>query len=299
MSVGVIIGRFQIHEIHNGHVRLIEAVRKRHEQVLVLLGCNAMGPSQRYPLDFAVRQQMIRDIASDVLVCPVFDHKSDQEWSRQVDGMLFSLYPGREITLYGGRDSFVKAYHGHYKTEVLDFADDTSATEIRRKIAAAPIPSTEFRAGMIYAAQNLLPRVIPTVDIAMVKPDWSEVLLGRKPGEKGFRFPGGHVDLSDSCLEQAANRELFEETGMITEGGLHYVCSVAVDDWRHRGNNDTQILTALFWAQYSHGKPEASDDLSAVEWRPLSTDNVVAEHVPLMAALVNHREDTHESDSAD
>ena len=38
-QVGVVIGRFQVNEIHTGHVKLLRHVQDKHPSMLVLLGC--------------------------------------------------------------------------------------------------------------------------------------------------------------------------------------------------------------------------------------------------------------------
>ena len=87
-----------------------------------------------------------------------------------------------------------------------------------------------------------------------------EVLLGqraahtRNPGT--WSFPAGFVDRGEN-VEEAAVREVFEETGLtVTLGSLLGVWS---------GNGDSTVLLA--WrAETIAGIPNAQDDLTALDW---------------------------------
>ena len=251
MSVGVVIGRFQIDEMHDGHVKLLEYVRSKHDNILILLGVRQSPANKTYPLDFDARRLMIQEYCNDALILPVVDRPSDEAWSRHVDELVESAYPTQNVCLYGGRDSFTKHYCGKYETKELAFpVDDVSASAVRDKIGKKVRSSVDFRAGVIYAIQNLMPRIYSTVDIAMVDYTNRRVLMAKKPFEKAFRFPGGFVDFNDACLEQAAFRELFEETGMSSEDkSIDYIGSFSVNDWRN--TDDTKIMTTLFAVNYS------------------------------------------------
>ena len=67
-SVGVIIGRFQVDELHDGHLQLLKYVSEHHPQVLILLGCRHSPATKTYPLDFRLRQQMIEQLAPEALI---------------------------------------------------------------------------------------------------------------------------------------------------------------------------------------------------------------------------------------
>lgn len=293
MTVGVIIGRFQVDEIHSGHLQLIKWVHDRHERMLILLGCKHAPADQANPLSFPVRELMLRPYAPNAVILPVFDHPSDTAWSAQVDSLVSGVFPNAGAVLYGGRESFIPHYTGRFATRQLDFGNDVdSGTSLRRGIGVTVRNTPDFRAGVIHALHNLTHRIYLAVDIAVVKHD--EVLLGRKSGEPAWRFPGGHVDLKDASLEAAARRELSEETGLSVEGALTYVGSFSIDDWRSRGAKDCKHLTALFVAPYSFGTPRAADDLADLQWTSLDrlarqSDLVMPVHQPLVSALLGHQ----------
>jgi 8-oxo-dGTP pyrophosphatase MutT (NUDIX family) len=121
------------------------------------------------------------------------------------------------------------------------------------------------------------PLVFPTVDILL----WFDggtgikVLMGQKPSdmEKGlYRIPGGFVDaLKDGCWEDAARRELKEETGYdLSTHELVYVGNDLIPDSRYQEQDGDRIITSIF----THMVPSreqldtiaAGDDLTSVSW---------------------------------
>lgn len=263
-TVGVVIGRFQAPELHEGHTGLLDHVTKNHKNVVVFLGIARIQHTKRNPLDFTSRRKMIQNVYPDVIVLPLDDNRSDSKWSIQIDNTLRSMFPEYDAVLYGSRDSFIPHYHGKHSTEEYPQIDLHNATNLRAEVAATPLDSDEFRAGVIYGIYKQRPITYPTVDVVVV--DGDKILLARKPDETLFRFVGGFVDRTDANWEMAARRELYEET-KLSALGMEYVCSQAVEDWRYKGL-DNGIMTTLFithaWDQM--GRPEASDDIAEVKW---------------------------------
>jgi len=282
--IGVIIGRFQVDEMHEGHLKLLKFVQQQHERVVILLGCKHSPADRNNPLSFSAREVMLRPYVGDATVLPVFDQPDDVTWSAHVDSMIGGAFPNVSATLYGGRDSFIPHYHGRYATRELDFGE-ANAGSARRKLLGERVSNTpEFRAGVIHALETLTPRIFLTVDIAVWNPA-GELLLGRKRNEVLWRLPGGFVDHGDPDLESAARRELFEETKLTVNGGLHYQGSYTIDDWRSRGAPDCKHLTALFEATGVWGAPVGSDDLAEVEFRIPKLHTIVPAHQPLVLAF--------------
>lgn len=291
-DVGVIVGRFQVHELHQAHLDLINYVCERHEKVVIFLGLSPLMVSTNNPLDFEARKQMILAHFPDVNVLYIKDVADDEVWSKRLDAMIEDLItPAQSVVLYGGRDSFIDHYKGRFPTQELTQAVFMSGTAERRAIARSRARgSSEFRSGVIWASQSRFPTVYTTVDVAIFNEDRSKILLGRKPNEKLLRLIGGFADPRSSSFEHDARREVAEEAG-IEVGGLEYIGSVNVDDWRYRNEPDC-IRTMLFTGKYLHGRPTPGDDIEEVRWVPFGGPRhfppmfeIVPEHRPLMEML--------------
>lgn len=298
-EVGVIVGRFQVHELHKGHHDLIQTVRKKHGKVLVLIGCVPdVRATRRNPLDYFTRHLMITKAYPDVMTSPIYNVPSDHVWSQNVDDKIYEAFGGVESALlYGSRDAFIPHYHGKHPTIELDAARNMSGSEIRRIVSDEVRAHSEFRRGAIYAASNRHPTMYPTVDIALYDRSQNQLALGRKKRDKpgAWRFPGGFVSPEDSRLEDAAKRELIEEMGSISVAGeLTYLGSVQVNDWRYRDEVDG-IMTSFFLAPYQFGALQASDDLDQARWFDMNKSEeirkvLVGEHVKLFDILTAHLE---------
>lgn len=301
-DVGVIVGRFQVHELTRVHKDLIQTVLDRHDKVIIFLGIGHQPTTSRNPLDYMSRQQMIAssfpEDFSKMAICPISDCLSDETWSISLDaGIHHLLGPRQTALLYGGTDSFIAHYSGKYPTQELvprEYVKEYRGTELRNRLGNRVIDTPEFRAGVVWATRNKFPAVISTVDIAILNRNKEEVLLGRKEGEKGWRFIGGHVDPGES-FEEAARREAREETAYDMEfGPPSYIGSYFIDDWRYK-NEDDKVTTAFFAVDYLYGAAKFADDIVEVKWIPFKhlTDNhvglqMVPAHTVLKAALVDY-----------
>lgn len=289
-DVGVLVGRFQVHELHDGHLDLLDHVFENHDRVIIFLGVSPLPNSASNPLDFESRKQMLLDEYPQANVLYVNDHPSDHVWSRKLDEQITSLVlPGQSVMLYGGRDSFLPHYHGRFPTQELMQDMVLSGTEIRRQIARGSARnSPDFRAGAIWASMSRFPTAYQCVDVAVFNEDQSRILLGRKrsDGER-FRFFGGFSDPSSEALEQDARREVKEEAGIDITDPV-YVGSAKIDDWRYRYERDC-IKTALFRAKYLSGRPTPGDDIDGeVKWfdlTDLNEETLVPAHHPLLDLL--------------
>lgn len=287
-DVGVLVGRFQVHELHDAHRDLINYVCDRHEKVIIFLGVSPLPVSTSNPLDFEARKQMILAEFPDVNVLYAPDHPSDEEWSKKLDRQINDLCaPGQTVLLYGGRDSFISHYSGGFLTEELLLEAFRSGTEIRREIARSRTKaSPEFRAGVIWASQARFPTAYQTVDVAVFNEDRTKMLLGRKDGEKLLRFIGGFSDPRSESLEADAAREVSEEAS-VEIGDIRYIGSLRVNDWRYEREPDC-IKTALFAAKYTFGRPVPGDDIIEVRWvdaASLKPGDLVPSHRPLLTLL--------------
>lgn len=300
-SVGVVIGRFQVNELHEGHLHLLNHVKERHDHMVVFLGVRPAPADQMNPLDFQIRKGMVSQVVPLATILPLIDQPTDEGWSKTLDGLLWSLFGDRKITLYSGPDGFVPHYKGGYTTEEVLFTVDRRGTDIRETIAAVQGGSEDFRAGVIYALGNLPSRTYFTVDMVcyrVLTPTEFEIVLVRKNSDGNrWRLPGGFLGPSDPSLEVAARRELLEETGVVAETRPEYICSTVVNDWRSRGAPDVRHMTALFAIPYTQGPLTARDDVDDIRWFNVPTDHIdklfhivakeiVPEHVALVREAV-------------
>jgi bifunctional NMN adenylyltransferase/nudix hydrolase len=293
-DVGVVIGRFQVPELHDAHTSLIQHVCEQHDKVVILLGLSPLMVTTENPLDFESRKQMILDEFPNVTVLYVRDQWSDELWSRRVDEVIEDVTtPAQTVVLYGGRDSFIGHYKGRYPSRELE--QDTyvrfSGTEFRKQVASGSVRhSPDFRAGVVWAAHSTFPTVYTCVDVLVISPNTDKILLGRKKDEDKYRLFGGFTDPASESFEADARREVMEEAGISVEQ-LEYVNSFNVDDWRYRKERD-RIRTLLYHAVIGAAeRPRPGDDIYEVRWfdANLDIDRVVMEnHRPLVRAALNH-----------
>lgn len=268
INYGVIVGRFQVNNLHAGHLELFRQVSEKHDRVIVFVGVPRTVPTKRNPLDFETRKKMIQADYPDFIILPLRDERTDHIWSDRLDDQIASItnFTGN-ISLYGGRDSFVPHYHGDHEVRQLEIPNPISGTDIRERLTNRVMQTADFRAGQIYSVFNRYSQTLPTVDIAILyrrEDQGISILFGKKPGEEFFRFPGGFVN-SGETLEDAAKREAYEETNLDVNS-LEYVKSFVVNDWRYKQDSDAAITTSLFigWANSMSAK--AGDDLEQVQW---------------------------------
>lgn len=282
-SVGVVIGRFQIHSLHVGHRHLIDVANKENDVLCILLGSSGGSLTKRNPLPFDVRKKMILERYEDALVYEIIDSSS---WSEDLDALLTSQFPQMKIRLYGSRDSFAKEYYGKNEVVIVEPIHQISGTEIRNQVTE-PKDTESFRLGMVESQKIKYPISYQTVDIVLYNEKNNAILLGRKSRSGRWCLPGGFVDPSDVSLECAALRELSEEVRNIaTEDAISYLGSYRVQDHRYR-NEEDKILTALFLVKYKDGEASAGDDLEEVMWCSFAEaqEKISDTHAPLLALV--------------
>lgn len=303
-NVGVIIGRFQVPDLHDGHRDLIDTVISKHKQVFIFV-CSTPGVlvTRKNPLDYFTRMKMLQVEYPELAFQPLHDMQSDDDWSKVVDTKIAETF-GNHISavLYGSRDAFIPHYFGRYPTVELAESVDISGTTVREAASNEVRTHSEFRRGVVYAAHNKHPVTFPTVDIAVIQhindalfvEDGTKVALGRKHTDapRLWRFPGGFVDpRQDNSLEAAAKRELSEEFGIsLNVDKMHYLGSHNVNDWRYRNELD-QIVTTLFITRYLWGPLTPGDDIDEAKWfdlKDFKVNTLVEEHRPLMEMILTH-----------
>jgi 8-oxo-dGTP diphosphatase len=115
-----------------------------------------------------------------------------------------------------------------------------------------------------------------TVDLCIftIREDVLSVLLIQRAEHpyKGFwALPGGHVEHGKESAEQAAVRELCEETGLAWEGHLEQVRTYSDPDRDPRMAAGLQVASVAFAALApALPDPSAGSDASRAQWWPVS-----------------------------
>jgi bifunctional NMN adenylyltransferase/nudix hydrolase len=294
-SLGIIVGRFQFDTLPIGVIENILKVMSENSHIAFILCNSNIKCTASNPLDFRARQRMITEsleshpkpysversgMLGDIHFCYVNDSHSDEIWSKNVDKNVIDLvrkYKNIErINLYGSQENFVNHFHSDltdqvfpccFKVSALDSSVYLSVAKIKKQVLSVN-PSLEFRSGMIASSLQRYPVSYQTVDVAVINRQTNKILLVRKPDEQSFRFIGGFADPDSMSLEDDAEREVSEETG-VKVNNIKYLASTRVDDWRYRNEVD-KIKTALFIADYVSGTPKGADDVAEAAWFDLS-----------------------------
>ena len=111
------------------------------------------------------------------------------------------------------------------------------------------------------------PQEIPAVSVALVRGD--QILLvrrGRAPSLGLYAFPGGRVEPGESA-ENAARRELFEETGLHA-GTLTLHREYLIGSEAH--GEPVSFRLQVFAGLYVEGEPTAGDDADEAGWHSLA-----------------------------
>lgn len=135
MKLGVIIGRFQVPYLHEGHRHLIDSAIANSDQVLIILGCT-METDERNPYSFLQREEMILKSYPNVIVDFIFDNPSNLDWSNRLDFVIRrQMEQGDEVTLFGSRDSFITSYlTGIHRYQEVKEIPGVSGTMIRENL---------------------------------------------------------------------------------------------------------------------------------------------------------------------
>lgn len=160
-SLGVIVGRFQVAELHKGHKKLIDTAVKQNDHVIIFLGVTSTNLTKRDPLSFNHRKAMINEAYPFVQVIAMIDMPgTDQEWVDVLDSLInISAIEYVDTALYGSRDSFIDTYvlhGGKHKVYSVIEEPDYSGTQYRAEVCGIFNSSVEMRKGIIYTVNKLL-----------------------------------------------------------------------------------------------------------------------------------------------
>jgi len=293
-TIGVLVGRFQVHELHDAHKYLIDQVAENHKKVILFLGVPKVVGTKKNPLDFDTRKRMIQHHYPNIVILALPDFGDDKRWSQEMDKRIKEVYPIGEVLMYGGRDSFIPYYKnggGQFDCKELDQYTFVSGTEVRKMVSEQVKDSADFRAGVIYQSYNQYPKVHPCVDVAILDSNQEKLLLAKRPFEDGWRFIGGFSHPNDVSFEQTAKRKIREDVGInLVVSELKYIGSTVIPDWRYQSEED-KIITTLYKTVKGWGMIEPSDDVSELMWVDISELDkitIVKEHKILLEMFLEN-----------
>ncbi|MBN2516294.1 MAG: NUDIX hydrolase [Deltaproteobacteria bacterium] len=108
---------------------------------------------------------------------------------------------------------------------------------------------------------------VPRVGVGAVVIKDSKVLLVRRgiPPSKGlWAIPGGHIELGET-IQETAEREIFEETGIVIKAGepMYAFDLIEKDD---SGRIHFHFIVVDVKGEYVSGEPCGSDDALEARW---------------------------------
>ena len=290
ISAGVVVGRFQIDDLHEGHYDLLKDVQDRHTNLVIIIGTSPCRCTVNNPLDLDTRRRMLMRAFPSAKIGYIEDCYSDEAWSEKLDTVISAKTSDDiDVVLYGSRDSFIPHYSGKYPVKALIQRRYISASEIRKQLSVRSRHTVDFRAGAIWYSLNQYPSALPTVDVAVLHLDKKEIriLLGKRNTEDKFRLIGGFVAPGET-YEDAAYRELYEEASIKAED-VTPMRSFFVDDWRYKSEQN-KITTMLYVVSAYTGTPEPDDDIDELAWFTLDSrllDRVVPNHLQMVDYLIS------------
>ena len=115
-----------------------------------------------------------------------------------------------------------------------------------------------------------MPLLIPHSVVVLFN-DKNEVLLEERNDDGYFDFPGGAIDLKES-MEEAASRELYEETGIIAdELELFKVYSGEITHYVYFNGDEIYGVDAVFICKKYHGETKPQEgEVKSLSFHPLN-----------------------------
>ena len=128
---------------------------------------------------------------------------------------------------------------------------------------------------------------VPKVAVGAVVFKNERVLLvrrGQPPSEDLWAIPGGSVEIGET-LQEAAEREIFEETGIQIRAG-DPVFTFDTIDRDCAGKIRFHYVIVDLIADYVSGDPKAGDDAAEARWVSASETNTLQMSAPTLKLLI-------------
>ena len=72
-DIGVVVGRFQVPTLSEGHSHLIDNIAVSHKQLIIVLGVSPTLGTKKNPLGYTARMQMMQEAYPKAIVTHIFD----------------------------------------------------------------------------------------------------------------------------------------------------------------------------------------------------------------------------------
>lgn len=306
-SICVVYAPFQIADVGGFHASLIEKAFAEHDQVMIALPVRRVSPSKKSPLSFEERRILIqeyldRSVKRKCEIVAVIEAKYRSDMVRSLETAI--KLPLESVVVLSDPE-MIKFLPEKMPRSFIPRNFLVEEEELRESVSRA-YPNSDYRLGVIRGLNSLFPISWATVDVAIRRVDRGMVdgrqtppkvlyLVGRKPGEVGWRFIGGFKNRSDANFEAAVLREGGEEAlkpGVDPKkvfSAPKYICSRNVNDWRYAGEVDG-ITTAFYIVNFvgTLDQIKAGDDIAETAWRELSEldpSHMEGEHSFLLGEL--------------
>lgn len=162
--VGGIVARMQVPYLTKSHQKVIHTVLDRHKKVYLFLGVDDRSDLEKNPFEYYFRKEMIETHFENatkegrLVIVPLIDLNDNTEWVDMLDATIGRLAYPKNVTLYGGRDSFVSIYinnRGAFKTQDLSPEDYDSGTELRELVSSEELSYSVDVARAILVARKV------------------------------------------------------------------------------------------------------------------------------------------------
>lgn len=289
IKVGVLIGRFQVPEMHEGHRFLVREMLEECDKVLILFGSANRAPSPRNPFSYVYRAQAAKALFPDIYTAPLNDYLyNDSQWVADVDNTIQYMLAHKmgcdtaKVILYGhkkdGNDYL--NWFPQYEYVNINSDIDISGTEVRR--SSYPLLPKAIQDDMDYYGKEALafsnypyPENLNFCCADNVVECSGHILLiqrKRAPGAGTWALPGGFKNNNETFLE-CAIRELYEETNLrVPEKVLRgSIVSTSIFDHPARSTGIVRNTMAVYYrfpANPDGSLPRANgaDDAQEAKW---------------------------------
>lgn len=288
-KVAIMIGRFQVSELHDGHKFIINQVIDKHKRVILFLGVAKTLGSKKNPLDYATRKAMIKELYPNIEIAPLPDHPDDNVWSNEIDKRIRELYAKGDVILYGGRDSFVPYYHGQFEClEFEEYGTNLSGTEERKQLSIEVKASKDFRHGIIYNSFNQHKKTFPVVNVICYSSLKKEIYLTRDEYTGKNKILGGFLH-NDTSYENAAIRIIDNSLysfKTLSENDITYFGSQIINDWRYKGEEDKIMSSIFLFNVDKYSIDTKALDITVIKIDEYIDSDIVSEHIDIITNFI-------------